>query len=170
MNRNGRRLHALAVFVALCWCQWAAAQPGVMVQSTDIYDAPYRDAKVSAHLDVGAHIVLGERRGAWIKVQTPQAKGWARLFQVRAGDGAASAGSSSTLAMLWNLGRTGRSGAHGIDATTGIRGLSAEDLQTAKPNEQAVKQLENYRTSRAAAETYAKAAKLQSHDVPYIKN
>ena len=85
------------------------------------------------------------------------------------GDGSANKNSGSQgLGVLKNIGKTGRSGSQGIVATTGIRGLSAEELKSAKPNPQAVQALEAHSASDDAARTFAHSAGLKEKDVAFL--
>ena len=71
-----------------------------------------------------------ERRGGWLRISAKGTSGWAKLHQVRVGEGPQATKSGEGLAILKNVGETGRSGSTGIVATTGIRGMSAEEIKT----------------------------------------
>jgi len=45
-------------------------------------------------------------------------------------------------------------------ATTGVRGLSEEDLKNASPDPEALRRLQSWRADRASAERFAREAKL----------
>ena len=45
-------------------------------------------------------------------------------------------------------------------ATTGVRGLSQEDLKNANPDPEALRRLQSFRADRAAAERFARDGKL----------
>lgn len=126
--------------------------------------APYRDAKPSGSLGANLRVDVLERRGAWLRIASGDKNGWARLHQIRLGEGAEQKGSSG-FAALWNVGTTGRSGTQGIVATTGIRGMSADQLKDAKPNPEEVKKLEHYRANDQQARQLATAAGLKEKDV-----
>jgi len=87
---------------------------------------------------------------------------------VRLGEGTQAKKSGGGLAVLKSVGQTGRSGSTGIVATTGIRGLSAEELKAAKPNPQAVEAMEVSRANEASARTFAGSAKLKEQTVPFL--
>ena len=53
-------------------------------------------------------------------------------------------------------------------ATTGIRGLSAEDFKSSNPDVAALQRLQSYRVDRAGAERFAREAKLASVSISYI--
>ena len=52
-------------------------------------------------------------------------------------------------------------------ATTGIRGLSTEDLKNANPDAEALKRMQSYRADRPAAERFAREGKLIEASVDY---
>lgn len=133
----------------------------------NMLSAPKSDAKVVAPLSPDTRVDILERRGAWLRVKRNGTSGWVRLHQVRLGDGAQKTSSEGTK-MLWNVGQTGRSGASGIVATTGVRGLSADDLKTAKPDPKQMRALENYRANDAQAREQARAAGLRENKIAHL--
>jgi hypothetical protein len=141
-----------------------AKESGTTRVDVELMAAPYRDAKPSGKLGANTRVDVLERRGAWMQVSAADRDGWLRLHQVRLGDGSAQKGSSG-IAALWNVGTTGRSGSQGIVATTGIRGMSAEQLKDAKPNAKEVEKLEHYRATDQQARQLAGAAGLKAKDV-----
>ncbi len=144
-----------------------ASEPGTTRYAVDLMAAPYSDAKLASNLSADTRVDVLERRGGWIKITAKGQAGWVRLHQVRLGVGPEKQGSSG-LSALWNVGQTGRSGSHGIVATTGIRGLSAEELKTAKPNPKAVAAMDTHKVSEATARDYAHSAGLKENSVPYL--
>jgi hypothetical protein len=149
----------------------AAAETGTLRSAADLRAAPYSDAKLLGRLDSGARVTVAERRGAWLRVTAAEKRaGWVRLHQVRLGDGSGGASGAEGLGMLRSVAETGRSGSHGIVATTGVRGLSAEDLKNAKPNPQALATLEQYRATPEAARQQARSAGLKESDVAFLPN
>lgn len=129
---------------------------------------PHNDAKPVGQLAANTAVDILERRGGWLRLAARGTNGWAKLHQVRVGEGPQASRSGGGLAILKNVGETGRSGSTGIVATTGIRGLSAEELTHAKPNPAAVKAIERYRVTAAQAREYANAAGLKAADVPSL--
>lgn len=145
-----------------------AKEPGTLRQSAEVMSAPYSDAKRVGQLAAKARVTVLERRGAWLRVSDDKLNGWVRLYQVHIGAGPQSAKSGDDLKMLWSVKETGRSGATGIVATTGVRGMSAEELKNAKPDPQGVKQLDRYQASDEAARKQAAAAGLKEQNVSYL--
>jgi uncharacterized protein YraI len=145
-----------------------AVESGQLRQSANLMSAPYTDASVVVQLPANTRVQIVERRGAWLRVSGGTKSGWVRLHQVRLGEGGDTKTSGEGGRMLWSLKETGRSGATGIVATTGIRGMSAEELKNAKPDPQGVKQMENFRATSDAARSYAQAAGLKEQKVPFL--
>lgn len=149
------------------------ADPGVREtgstrSAVTLMSAPYSDAKPAGQLPQNTTVEILERRGGWMRISGQGKTGWAKLFQVRTGTGAASQKSGEGLAILRNIGETGRSGSQGIVATTGIRGLSAENLKSAKPDPQAVAAMDAYRANDNIARQYAQSAGLKDKNIPFL--
>jgi D-arabinose 1-dehydrogenase-like Zn-dependent alcohol dehydrogenase len=63
---------------------------------------------------------------------------------------------------------SGRAGTGHVVATTGIRGLSEEELKAAEYNEAEVTKAESYSTTRAEARKFAANEKLVARKVEYL--
>ncbi len=145
----------------------AAVEVGTTRSDVNVLSAPKSDAKTVGQLAANTRVDVAERRGAWMRVKANGTSGWVRLHQVRLGTGPEKT-SSEGMKMLWTAGQTGRSGATGIVATTGVRGLSAEDLKTAKPDPKQVEALERYRANDAQAREQARVAGLRERQVAFL--
>ena len=145
----------------------AVRETGTTRSAVDLMATPYRDAKPAGQLPANTTVDILERQGGWMRISAKGKTGWAKLHQVRVGEGPG-AKKSGGLAVLKNVGQTGRSGSQGIVATTGIRGMSAEELKNAKPDPAAVKTIERYRVNANQAREYAKEAGLKEANVPAL--
>jgi hypothetical protein len=153
----------------------AARSTGTTVRETGTTRAavtlmatPHSDAKPAGQLAANTTVDILERRGGWLRLSAKGTTGWAKLHQVRVGEGPEATKSGEGLAILKHVGETGRSGSTGIVATTGIRGMSAEELKNAKPDPAAVKAIERYRVTASQAREYAKSAGLKEASVPAL--
>jgi len=146
----------------------AVRETGTTRAAVNLMAGPYSDAKPAGQLPQNTTVEILERRGGWMRISGKGKTGWAKLFQVRTGTGPEAQKSGEGLAILRNIGETGRSGSQGIVATTGIRGLSAEDLKTAKPNPQAVAAMDAYRANDNTARQYAQSAGLKEKNIPFL--
>ena len=158
---------AFALGVALTGVAYAK-ETGTTRVAVDLMATPFRDAKTVGQLPSNTTVDILERRGGWLQISARGKTGWARLHQVRAGEGPEAKKSGEGLTVLKNVGKTGRSGSQGIVATTGIRGLSAEELESAKPNPKAVESMEASRASDSTARDFARSAGLKEKDVPFL--
>jgi hypothetical protein len=52
-------------------------------------------------------------------------------------------------------------------SSTGVRGLTPEDLKNANPDPEALKKMQSYRAEKPAAEALAREAKLSSNTIDY---
>lgn len=157
--------------IALSCAMYAAASLGADKEygqlrvATDLLDAPFSDAKIASRLGANTRVEIVKRQGAWMRVVSGRSAGWVRLHQVRLGDGGAPTKTSSDAQVLKSVRTTGSSGGSGIVATTGIRGLSAEQLQNAKPNSGAVQTLERYAADDARARAFAAETGLKEQSI-----
>lgn len=164
-----KRLITLSLAILLATLTTAyAKETGTTRASVSLMSGPYSDAKSTGQLPQNTVVDILERRGGWLRISTKGQTGWVKLHQVRAGEGPEAKKSGEGLAILKNVGKTGRSGSQGIVATTGIRGLSAEELKSAKPNPKAVEAMDASRASDSAAREYARSAGLKDKDVPFL--
>jgi hypothetical protein len=146
----------------------AVRETGATRAAVTLMATPHSDAKPAGQLAANTMVDILERRGGWLRISAKGTSGWAKLHQVRVGEGPQAQKSGESLAILKNVGETGRSGSTGIVATTGIRGMSAEELKNAKPDPAAVKAIERYRVTASQAREYAKSAGLKEDIVPAL--
>jgi hypothetical protein len=146
----------------------AVRETGATRAAIALMSTPHSDAKPAGQLAANTAVDILERRGGWLRISAAGKSGWAKLHQVRVGEGPEAKSSGDGLAILKNVGETGRSGSTGIVATTGIRGMSAEELKNATPDPAAVKAIERYRVTASQAREYAKAAGLKEASVPAL--
>ncbi len=143
---------------------------GTTRSAVELMAEPYGDAKRAGQLPANTRVDILGRRGGWLRISGQGKTGWARLYQIRTGEGPQGTKSGEGIAILRNIEQTGRSGSQGIVATTGIRGLSAEDIKTAKPDPKAVESMNASQASDSAARQFAQSAGLKQNDVPFLSN
>ena len=154
----------LLTLLLACAAFGAAAQEQAFTnRATELKDNASADAKILASLPENTAVKVMARQGGWTRVDASGKQGWLRVFHLRfpATVAASSSSSGGALAGLGSaLGFGGRSETKANLATTGVRGLSPEDLKNAQPDPEALRKLHSYRTDRAAAERFARDAKL----------
>jgi hypothetical protein len=180
------RIHGFVVaLLVLSIGASVAAAPGFVVRNSELRDAPSFSAKVTHRLAPGSGVTLLERRGGWrqVEVTGTRLRGWVRSYQVRAGQVPPTVvtekrdeqrGVLSDLASLSRsasglLGGGNRTGTNQTTATIGIRGLSAEELEAAKPDQKQLEQLKKYGVSPSAGKKFAKSAKLKKRKVKSLE-
>lgn len=133
-----------------------AAESGSALKNDNLRSEPYADAKISGSLARGESLNILQKKGAWLQVKTKKSTGWVRLLSVKRG---ASSSSSKTTGLQTLA--SGRAGTGQVVSTTGVRGLSEEELKAAKFNETEIKTLESYTLSPAQGRQFAIEGKLK---------
>jgi hypothetical protein len=151
-RRNKSVLFLLALMAAL---PALAAQPATVTRPAELHAMPVSGGKALKTLPSGTRLDVLKRVGGWYQVKAPGTEGWVRMWLVRF----ASTGAGGTSVAV--LG-SGRSGSTYTTATTGVRGLSEEELQAAKPNPAAVAALEQYAVAPDDARRFARQASLKA--------
>jgi hypothetical protein len=144
----------------------AAAEPASALKQAEIRAKPYRDAKQVGSLVRGDKVEILRREGGWYEVKSVKGNGWVRMLNLRRG--AATKRSIDAEGVLGLA--TGRSGTGQVVATTGIRGLTEEELKKASFNESEVKKVESFTVSQEAAKTFAAEGKLSVQKVDDLAN
>jgi hypothetical protein len=160
-----RTLAALLIALPLLAPALCHAEPATVIRATELKRAPATDAESTGQLAENAKVDALERQGGWTRVKAAGGvEGWVRMLVLRyEGAGAARQGDSG-IAQALNVARTGTSG---TQVTTGVRGLDADQLTTAKPNTAELKKLERYSASKDAAAAFAERGPLRAQRVSY---
>lgn len=141
-----------------------AAETGSALKNDTMRVEPFADAKVTGSFNRGDSLEILNKKGAWLQVKTKKSKGWVRLLSIKRGSSGSSNQAAGALAVA-----SGRAGTGQVISTTGIRGLSAEDLKAAKFNETEVKTMEGYTQSANQGKQFASAGGLKSVPFPNLK-
>jgi uncharacterized protein YgiM (DUF1202 family) len=140
----------------------AHAESGTALKNDSLRKEPYNDAKTSGKLVRGDKVDILSKQGAWLQVKTSKASGWVRLLSVKR---AASTGNQA--AGVLGV-ASGRAGTGQVVATTGVRGLTEDELKQAQFSEPETKLLESYSVSAADSAQYAKAGGLKPIKLGYL--
>ena len=141
-----------------------AGEAGTAIKIDTLRAEPFADAKTSGTLNKGDSVDILSKKGAWLQVKTKKNSGWVRLLSVKRGGVSSSNAVGSAIDVA-----SGRAGTGKVVSTTGIRGLSAEELKSAKFNEEEMKKMESYTTSAADGEKFANAGGLSKTSLTYFK-
>lgn len=161
----------LSIPLLLCSELAMAGDAGRTLLAADLKQEPFIDAAKVSALPANTELEVLKRQGGWLQVKTAAgAEGWLKMTNIKLGTaGTAKDGKSdSGIGSLAKMAMTGRSGNTGVTATTGVRGLGQEDLKNAHPNPEAMKQLDNYNSSKNEAQSFASAEKLQARTIEYL--
>jgi uncharacterized protein YgiM (DUF1202 family) len=134
-----------------------AAETGSALKNDSLRKEPFADAKVSGTLNRGDSLEILNKKGAWLQVKSKSNSGWIRLLSVKRG---ASSSSNPTAGVL--TAASGRAGTGQIVSSTGIRGLSVEELKAAKFNESEVKTMESFTESTQQGKQFANVGGLKT--------
>ena len=154
-----------AALLALAAVAWAETDQAFTNRATDLRDQASRDAKTVASLPADTAVKVVGRSGAWTQVDANGKKGWINSFHLRFPVTAekSSSGGGFLAGVTSALGGARESKA--TVATTGIRGLTPEDLKNAAPDTAALAKAQSYRANKDAAERFARDGKLASVNV-----
>jgi Bacterial SH3 domain len=139
-----------------------AGDAGTALKADTLRKEPYADAKTVGSLAKNDSVEILSKKGAWLQVKSKKSTGWVRLLSVKRGAASSSGSSVADIA-------SGRAGTGKVVSTTGIRGLSAEELKAAKFNEEEMKKMESYQVSTSVAQSFASAGGLSATKMAYLK-
>lgn len=134
-----------------------AAEKGSALKNDSLRSEPFADAKVTGSFARGENLEIIKKQGAWLQVKAAKGSGWVRLLSVKRGTATTSNQAAGVLAVA-----SGRAGTGQVVSTTGVRGLSEQELKAAKFNEEEVKTMESYTLSADKGSAFAKAGNLNS--------
>lgn len=164
------RLRAFLVVSLLAIAPAVLAQEQAFTnRSTELRDRGAPDGKVVTSLPENTAVKVLARGGAWTRVDANGQVGWVNVFSLRFPATVATSSSSGGGSVLGGL--TGLFGGNrqadrpATIATTGIRGLSPDDLKNASPDNAALAKMHGYRSDKPTAERFAREGKLASVSV-----
>ncbi len=141
-----------------------AGEAGTALKADSVRAEPFADAKTTGVLNKGDSVDILSKKGAWLQIKSKKTAGWVRLLSVKRG------GASSNNAVGGAIDvASGRAGTGKVVSTTGIRGLSAEELKAAKFNEEEMKKMESHMQTAADGERFASAGGLSKTSLAYFK-
>ena len=155
------------LLVALAVCGPAAAQDvGVALKDDTVRAEPYADAKAAGTLKKGTKVQIVKRSSGWYQVKAGTQQGWVRMLPVRRGEpGKADVGKEvGGVAEL----STGRAGTGQVVSTTGVRGLSEEELKGANYDEAQLKKAQSFAAAADDARRHAAQGKLAARRFDYL--
>lgn len=132
----------------------AATPTGTISQATELRAKPFTDGQLLKQLPAGTEVSVLQREGGWYEIKAPE-QGWVPMWRVRFPAGSGGGGAIAAI-------QSGRAAATRSTATTGVRGLSEEELARATPDPAAVVALEQLAVPPDQARVFALQGKLQA--------
>lgn len=146
-----------------------AAETATTVRAVELKKTPAPDAETLGELPVQTQVDILKRQGGWSQVKSGNQSGWVRLLSLKLNTKSGSQVSEEGggfFASLFGFGR--RTNTSGASATTGIRGLSEEELKNANPNPAELGKLDQYKASASEAKRYAQQQHLSPQEVAFV--
>ena len=159
-----KNIIALCLLLGFVPTVWAAGG-AYTIRPTELKAKPYTDAETLTTLPPRTQVEVLTRQAGWTQVRSTSFSGWVKMLSLQLESSAQSKRGDNGLRSLFNVASTGRSGS---TVTTGIRGLSEEQLKNTKPDPQALQAAKRYAVSREAAQRYAAEGKLHAQSVDYL--
>lgn len=154
----------VGILLGLALSALAWGTQGSLLRAESLRAAPAANAAIVAGLAKGSAVDVLARQGGWMKVRSGTKVGWVRLLSVRPGQ---SRTGGSDLAGVAGL-VTRRPDASRVVSVAGVRGLSEEDLKSAKFNAPQLEKMDTYGVSAAAARRFAASQELKARQVAQL--
>ncbi len=166
------KIHALAYAIMLV-AGPAFAESARTIRVTELQAQSQSDAATLATLPENTQVNVMRRSGAWSEVKTMSGQsGWVRMLSLRPKAGvsqntSASGSGGNPLGALTSLLSTGRT-SNTATVTTGVRGLTEEDLQSAQANSRELQKVQKFAAQKNAAQAFAQRTKLSPLQIDYL--
>jgi hypothetical protein len=162
------RIAALLIAAFVASAAWAQ-EKAFTNRSTDLKDSASSSGKTIVSLPGDTEVKVIARAGAWTRIEANGQQGFVNVFHLRFPATAEKTTSSNPLSGISGFFGGSKEQQKTTLATTGIRGLSPDDLKNSSPDAAALAKAESYRADKAAAERFAKDGKLQTASVDYAQ-
>jgi hypothetical protein len=157
----------IAVMILLSATALVHAESAVTTRATELQAKAQADAATLATLPQNTKVDVLGRQGAWSQVKAEDKNGWVRLLHLKfdsTGGQTSGANSFGAVAGLLTSGRTSNNAA----TTTGIKGLTAEQVKNAAPNTVEFKKMQSYSANKGAGQSFSQRSKLTAATVEYL--
>jgi hypothetical protein len=158
-----KNIIALCLLLSFVPSVWAAGT-AYTIRPTELKAKPYTDAQTLTTLPPRTRVEVLARQASWTQVKSTSFSGWVKMLSLQLESNVQKRGDNG-LRSLFNVASTGRSSS---TVTTGIRGLSEEQLKNSKSDPQALQAAKRYAVNRDAAQRYAAEGKLHAQSVDYL--
>src|SRR5262245_25915145 len=164
------RMHTFIAALLLLPAVALAQEQAFTNRATELKDRGANDAATVASLPENTEVEVLQRAGAWTRVDAGGKQRFVRVFHRRfpAVGEQSSSGGGFLSGLSSAIGGRQRSEKTTI-ATTGIRGLSPEDMKNAAPDSAALAKMQQNRSDKPGAERFAREGKLAAVSVNYVE-
>lgn len=163
-----------------------ASEQGVIVRDAAVYADAASSARKVGKIGAGTTVNIFNRKGGWKEIFAEQEDlvGWVRSFQVREGDYAPSveagaesdsrgflsglAAFSRKASRFFGAGNSSSSSSTGT-ATIGVRGLSEEQIKSAKPDAEEFEKMQGYSSGPQRMARFTLDGQLSANEVVHLK-
>lgn len=161
-----------------------AAEEAVIVRIAQVYANADSRSKAVGRIPAGESVSVFSRKGGWKEIfsENRNLTGWVRSYQVREGlvnteideSESDSRGFLSGLAAFSRratgfFGGGDDSAGNSRTATIGVRGLSEEEIKSARPDIEELKKLQSFSSNKSRMKSFANQGGLLSHKVKHFK-
>jgi hypothetical protein len=153
------------VYFALGCALAYAGESAYTVRVVPLKSRPFSDAPTLANLPTSSKVEILSRQTGWTQVKSGGTTGWVKMLSLRLDAGASQRRGDSGLGSLFNVASTGRSSS---TVTTGVRGLSEEQLKNTKPNPQALQAGKAFVVGKSEAQRFAEEGGLHAQHLDYL--
>lgn len=158
-----RWLMSMGWLLAAATCQ--AGEQAYTLRPTELKANPFSDAPTLVTLPERTSVEVLQRWNSWMEVDSARTTGWVKMLSLQWAPNALQRKADNGLRSLFNLAHTGRSGS---TVTTGVRGLSEEDLKKVHPNPRELEVAKRHLVSKDEAQRFAVQGGLQAQQVNYL--
>lgn len=135
-----------------------AGAAALTVLDTELKEQPDDASPTLIELAEGTALELGPRQGPWYEASLEAESGWVRMLNVRLSSGEQRPGGSGVRSLL-QVGRTDAT------VTTGVRGLTVEQLRNAHENRAALAEMAAMQPEPGDIEAFATDGELSARTV-----
>jgi hypothetical protein len=167
---NKRMTMLAALWMGGLMAGQAHADMATTIKAVPLQAAAQSDSATLATLEQNARVEVLGRKGAWNQVKATGHTGWVRMMSLRletAPGTPASSAPANPLGALTGLLSSGRT-ENSATVTTGVRGLSEEDLQKAEANQKELEKMKKFGVDKKAGQAFAKRSKLAPAKMDYL--
>ncbi|MDD2832390.1 MAG: SH3 domain-containing protein [Methylotenera sp.] len=157
MIKKIKRNLVIICLLPLLYANSSIAEPGTALKNDNLRTEPYADAKITGKFNRGDSLEILKKKGAWLQIKLNKNTGWVRALSVKRGAASATNNTKGLQTLA-----SGRAGTGQVVSTTGVRGLSEQELKAAKFNESEIKLMESYTLTPEQGRSFAAAGQLKT--------